>query len=47
MWRASIRKERGIYPAFSAVVMTLGLSAMKMPFSGSARLRSWVSVSRA
>ena len=37
----------GAYPASSARVITLGLSAIKMPFSGSRRLRSCASVKRA
>jgi len=46
MWGRSIKKESGTQPASSAVPMTLGLSAMKMPFSGSSLLRSCASVKR-
>ena len=43
----SISRETGTKPASSAREITLGLSAMKMPFSGSSRLRSWFCVRRA
>ena len=43
----SSRSETGTYPASSARSMTLGLSAMNSPCSGSCRLRSCASVSRA
>ena len=45
IWRRSIKNESGSHPASNAVPMTLGLSAMKIPFSGSSLLRSWDSVS--
>jgi hypothetical protein len=34
----------GVYPAFNATFITFGLSAMKIPFSGSKRLRNCASV---
>ena len=40
-------RASGSIPAARARRMTLGLSAMKIPFSGSRRERSWASVSRA
>ena len=45
--RRSMSRERGVYPASSARAITLGLSAMKIPFSGSRRLRSCACVRRA
>jgi hypothetical protein len=41
----SQRMARGSYPALRATLITLGLSAIKMPFSGSMRLRNCASVS--
>ena len=35
----SIRNEMASYPAFKARSMTLGLSAIKIPFSGSCLLK--------
>ena len=41
----AIKKETGRQPAFSAQVMTFSLSAKKIPFPDSRRLRSWAWVS--
>ena len=43
----SMRNDIGTHPALSARSMTLGLSAMKMPLSGSRRFNSCTSVRRA
>ena len=41
----SHKSDTGQYPASSATFITLGLSAMNIPFSGSIRLRNCASVS--
>ena len=46
-WLRSTSSLAGRHPAASARRMTLGLSAMNMPFFGSNRFNSWASVSRA
>ena len=46
-WLRSTSRETGLHPASSARQITLGLSAMNIPFLGSKRFNSWASVSRA
>ena len=46
-WLRSTSRDTGSNPASSARQITLGLSAMNIPFFGSNRFSSWASVSRA